>query len=102
VVGLSVTQIGIFFLIALVTTIPGSKLGSIITSFTNPNTSWKLSQVALLLTMLTGALIFDELQGPKELSYIWAVVVGVMLGWYYPASDLYVFCILCRHHLISP
>jgi MFS-type transporter involved in bile tolerance (Atg22 family) len=88
VVGLSVTQIGIFFLIALVSSIPGSQLGSIITHHTNPNTSWKLSQVALLLAMIIGAMTLDKLQGPKELCYIWAVAVGVLLGWYYPASNL--------------
>jgi MFS family permease len=90
VVGLSVTQIGIFFLIALVSTIPGSKLGSIITHHTNPNTSWKMSQVALLIAMIIGALTLDSLRGPKELCYIWSMAVGVLLGWYYPALSLYV------------
>jgi hypothetical protein len=88
VIGLSVTQIGIFFLIALVSSIPGSTLGTIITSCTNPNTSWKLSQIALLLAMLIGALVLDNLQGPKELCYIWGVIVGILLGWYYPVSNL--------------
>jgi MFS-type transporter involved in bile tolerance (Atg22 family) len=87
-IGLTTTEIGIFFQIALIGTIPGAKIGSIITSKTNPNTSWKLSQVTLLITMIIGAFTLEDMKGPKELSYIWGFVVGLLLGWFYPAENL--------------
>mmetsp|Transcript_24425 Transcript_24425/g.45517 ORF Transcript_24425/g.45517 Transcript_24425/m.45517 type:complete len:531 (+) Transcript_24425:237-1829(+) len=88
-IGLTTTQIGIFFLIALVATIPGAKLGSYITHATNPNTSWKLSQLTLLITLVIGAFTLENLKGPKELSYIWGGFVGVLLGWFYPTENLF-------------
>jgi MFS-type transporter involved in bile tolerance (Atg22 family) len=87
-IGLSVTQIGIFFMVALVGTIPGSKIGSIITHKTNPNTSCKLSQLALIISLIIGAFTLEDLKGPKELSYIWGFVVGMILGWFYPSEEL--------------
>jgi MFS-type transporter involved in bile tolerance (Atg22 family) len=87
-IGLSTTQIGIFFIIALVGTIPGAKMGSIITHKTNPNTSWKLSQLSLIITLIIGAFTLENLKGSKELSYIWGFFVGMFLGWFYPAEEL--------------
>jgi MFS-type transporter involved in bile tolerance (Atg22 family) len=88
VLGLTTTQIGIFFEIALIATIPGAKIGSIITAKTNPNTSWKLSQVSLVIATIVGAFALEDIKGPKELSYIWGFVVGLLLGWFYPAENL--------------
>jgi glucose uptake protein GlcU len=63
-------------------------MGSIITHKTNPNTSWKLSQLSLLIALIIGALTLDDLNGPKELCYIWGIVVGILLGWFYPTENL--------------
>ncbi|KAG7340010.1 vacuole effluxer Atg22 like protein [Nitzschia inconspicua] len=89
VVGLSITQVGIFFLVALLGTIPGAKMGSIITHKTNPNTSWKLSQICLLIALIIGALALDDMKGPKELCYLWGISVGILLGWFYPTENLF-------------
>ncbi|KAG7340015.1 vacuole effluxer Atg22 like protein [Nitzschia inconspicua] len=89
VVGLSITQVGIFFLVALLGTIPGAKLGSIITNKTNLNTSWKLSQICLLIALIIGAFVLDDMKGPKELCYLWGISVGILLGWFYPTENLF-------------
>mmetsp|Transcript_44967 Transcript_44967/g.109217 ORF Transcript_44967/g.109217 Transcript_44967/m.109217 type:complete len:673 (-) Transcript_44967:2423-4441(-) len=87
-VGLSVSQIAIFFLIALIFTIPGSWLGRVVTSYTkNPNTSWKLSQLCLMIILFIGALTLNSEMKIKELSYIWGAAVGCMLGWFYPTEN---------------
>ena len=63
-------------------------MGSFITHKTNPNTSWKLSQIALFIALIIGALTLEEMKGPKELSYIWGATVGILLGWFYPTENL--------------
>jgi MFS family permease len=87
---LSTLQIGIFFLVTLVSVCVGTGLGRFITTKTNPNTSWKLSMIYLFITLMVGALVLDELPPTlKGLSYIWAVFVGLGLGWYYPTENLF-------------
>ncbi|KAL3929238.1 MAG: hypothetical protein SGARI_004810 [Bacillariaceae sp.] len=88
-VGLNATQIGIFFLIALFLTIPGAWIGSKITQRTNPNTSWKLCQTTLAIATILGAILLEDIKGPKELSFIWAAVIGLILGWFYPTENLF-------------
>jgi MFS-type transporter involved in bile tolerance (Atg22 family) len=88
-VGLNGTQIGIFFLVALFCTIPGAWIGSKITHRTNPNTSWKLCQLTLAAATIVGAMFLEDIKGPKELSYIWAACIGLLLGWFYPTENLF-------------
>lgn len=84
------TQIGIFFLVTLIFTLPGTQLGAFVTRRTNPNTSWKLSMVALLIVLIIGALVLEELPADKNyFSYIWGAFVGLMLGWFYPTENLF-------------
>ncbi|KAG7363884.1 vacuole effluxer Atg22 like protein [Nitzschia inconspicua] len=89
VVKLSITQIGILFLLALLGSIPGSMLGSIITHKTNPNTSWKLSLIFFMITSVIGAFSFDDMKAPKELSYIWGTSLGILLGWFISTESLF-------------
>lgn len=88
VIGLSVTQIGIFFLVAVVAIVPGAKIGSMITARTNPNLSWKLCQITLAVATIVGALLLENMSGPKELSFLWAFAIGLILGWFYPTENL--------------
>mmetsp|Transcript_14349 Transcript_14349/g.23229 ORF Transcript_14349/g.23229 Transcript_14349/m.23229 type:complete len:543 (+) Transcript_14349:110-1738(+) len=88
-VGLTSTEIGIFFLVALIGTIPGSKMGSMVTAKTNPNTSWKMSQLFLTIVTIIGAVTMEDINGPKELSFIWGLVVGILLGWFYHTESLF-------------
>mmetsp|Transcript_11888 Transcript_11888/g.16876 ORF Transcript_11888/g.16876 Transcript_11888/m.16876 type:complete len:504 (+) Transcript_11888:119-1630(+) len=88
VVGMSGTEIGIFFLITLLFTLPGSSLGAKITHKTNPKTSLRIVQVALIFIGVIGALILDAVQS-KPLAYVWGMCFGVALGWFYPTENLF-------------
>jgi UMF1 family MFS transporter len=84
--GMTGTEIGIFFLVTLVATLPGSRIGAIITSRTNPNISWRLSMAFLMTTAIAGAFILDK--GMNIVAYVWGVVIGLGLGWFYPVENL--------------
>jgi len=90
VIHLSGPQIGIFFIITLLATTVGTLWATFVTNKTNPNTSWKLSMAYLFVVLVAGALALDGIaESLKLLSYIWAVVVGLGLGWYYPTENLF-------------
>jgi len=87
---LSGTQIGIFFIITLVATSVGTLWATFVTNRTNPNTSLKLSMAYLFVVLMAGALALDGVtDNLKYLSYIWALFVGLGLGWYYPTENLF-------------
>ena len=85
--GMTGTEIGIFFLAALVDAIPRSKIGAIITFRTNPNISWRLSMIYLITTTIVGVFVLDK--GLHNIAYMWGVVVGLGLGWFYPVEHLF-------------
>eukprot|EP00751_Fragilariopsis_kerguelensis_P024285 CAMPEP_0170866430 /NCGR_PEP_ID=MMETSP0734-20130129/22039_1 /TAXON_ID=186038 /ORGANISM="Fragilariopsis kerguelensis, Strain L26-C5" /LENGTH=442 /DNA_ID=CAMNT_0011243169 /DNA_START=42 /DNA_END=1366 /DNA_ORIENTATION=+ len=90
VIHLSGPQIGIFFIITLLATTVGTLWATFVTNKTNPNTSWKLSMAYLFVVLVAGALALDGIaESLKLLSYIWAVAVGLGLGWYYPTENLF-------------
>jgi len=90
VIHLSGSQIGIFFIITLLATTVGTIWATFVTNRTNPNTSWKLSMAYLFVVLMAGALALDGIaESLKLLSYIWAVFVGLGLGWYYPTENLF-------------
>jgi UMF1 family MFS transporter len=78
-VGMSGTEIGIFFLITLLFTLPGSSLGAYVTHKTNPNTSLRIAQFIVMITAIVGALILDSVKS-KPLAYGWGVCFGIGLG----------------------
>lgn len=88
---LNSTELGIFFIITLLSTAVGTQIGGKwITKKTNPNLSWKLSMVYLYVVLIIGAFVLDAL--PFELrsvSYGWAVFLGLGLGWFYPTGNLF-------------
>ena len=84
---LSGIEIGIFFFISLMFTLPGSKLGSIITHRLNPKRSWRLSMVALVVATAGGAAIVDSL--PKSFVYLWGCFIGLIAGWFYPTENMF-------------
>lgn len=85
-IGMSTTQIGIFFLITLVMSLPGSRLGAWITSKVGPARSYQGAMFCLMITAIIGALIMDE--GLFLIAYGWGAVIGVFLGWFYPTENL--------------
>lgn len=80
------TEIGVFFVVTLVGTIPGSALGSMVTIRTTPPFSWSLSMAFIIVVATIGALILKE--GLEMIAYVWGFVVGNGLGWFYPTQNL--------------
>jgi MFS transporter, UMF1 family len=92
-IGLSGTDIGIFFLVVLIATLPGAFASSKITKcLKNPNRSWMLCLAFLIVFTAGGALIVD--QSPQFVAYIWGVCIGLLLGWFYPTENLFFSMIL--------
>jgi MFS-type transporter involved in bile tolerance (Atg22 family) len=86
-IGLTGTEIGIFFLLTLLASLPGSRLGAFITHRTDPSRSYRLSMACLFLVTAMGAVLVDLTT--KSIAYVWAVFTGVLLGWFYPVENLY-------------
>lgn len=84
---MSGTQVGIVFLITLVTTIPGAKFGQWIAKKTNPITSWKINLVVFSAITAAGSFI---LTGPEmqTVCYIFGCMWGGLLGWFYPLENV--------------
>lgn len=90
--GLSFTEIGIFFFVSLVSSIPGSFLGRYVTRRLDPKRSWAMVMSLLFAWSAAGAIILDFL--PKDLfylAYVWGGGIGMLLGWFYPTENLF-FC----------
>ena len=85
--GLSGTEVGIFFFLALLGMIPGGKLAEFVTSKTNPKISWCLSMIVLFVVTTVGALGLKR-DNAFPFSYVWGFVIGIMLGWYYPTEGM--------------
>mmetsp|Transcript_20149 Transcript_20149/g.43767 ORF Transcript_20149/g.43767 Transcript_20149/m.43767 type:complete len:548 (-) Transcript_20149:358-2001(-) len=92
-VGLNATDISLFFLVVLISTIPGTKISSKLSKVIDPNTSWQLSMVCLFSTMVIGAFTLGDAEN-KYMSLIWGFSVGIVLGWFYPTENLFFSCIL--------
>jgi MFS-type transporter involved in bile tolerance (Atg22 family) len=95
-IGMSGSEIGIFFFVTLLGTLPGSKLGAFVTHRTDPNTSIRLCMACLTVVTIVGALILSK--GMLVLSYVWGVCIGVMLGWFYPTENLFFSMCLPKGH----
>jgi MFS-type transporter involved in bile tolerance (Atg22 family) len=88
--GLSFIEIGIFFFVSLVFSIPGSFLGAYVTSKLDPKRSWRLVMILMMFWTSIGAVVLDFLpQNLSFLSYLWGAGIGVFLGWYYPTQNLF-------------
>ena len=97
VLGFSGPEIGIFFAISLVGTIPGGLFARFVTSKTNPNTSWRLSMIVLFGLGIFGGLVLNRDNG-SPLAYVWGAMVGITLGWFYPTERLF-FSMIVPHGL---
>lgn len=86
--GMTTVQIGVFFVIGLVSLVPGTLLSDFVTARTNPKISWGLSMISLQITAIVGALALNK-DNITPGGFIWAVFVGVNLGWFFPAQILF-------------
>lgn len=90
---MSVTEVSFAFLIAIVTCVPGVKMGEYVTSRTDPHKSWKYCLLALtLVTIVAANVMIDETT--KNWAYIFASLWGICLGWYSPVKLLFFSVIL--------
>lgn len=90
--GLSFTDIGIFFFVSLVSSIPGSIIGTFVTRRLDPKRSWQISMICMFVWSTGGAIILDYL--PNDLAFLaypWGCGIGMLLGWFYPTENLF-FC----------
>jgi len=81
------TQVGIFFLVTLLSIIPGTQLAIWVTRKSNPNTSWKLSMLNFFVVIAIGVSVLEYV--PKLYCFIWGAFVGIGLGWFYPTENLF-------------
>ena len=86
------TQIGVVFLIVLISTIPGSFISRAIINKTNPLTSLKI-QLCFFISFNFLAFLTMTGGGDKVLAFVYAAVWGVLLGWFYP-SELLIFSMI--------
>jgi len=87
--GMGGTEIALFFLVSLVFALPGSVWARFITSRTNPNFSWKLSMLFLILAGSGGPFVLDTISNIKWAAYVWAALMGLGLGWFYPNENVF-------------
>lgn len=85
--GLSGSEVGIFFFLALMGMIPGGVLAQFVATRTNPKISWCLSMLALFVIASAGALTLNT-DNAMPFSYVWGFGVGILLGWYYPTVGM--------------
>lgn len=78
---MSSQQIGVQYLIVLLCTIPGSKLGEFVSNRLNPSISFRLCLTFFSLVTAIAALV---LTGPtmQVVCYIFGIFWGISLGWY--------------------
>jgi len=86
--GLSPSQIGIFFEVSLLGVVAGTKLGSLVTKMTNPKISLILSELGLGVVVGCGVWAVQDAR-IKELTSIWGFCIGIFLGWFYPAENMF-------------
>lgn len=87
VLGMDGNQVGIVFLVTLLSTIPGSKLGEIISQKTCPITSWKINLVTFSLITVVGVFVLTG-EERQTIIYVFGILWGLMLGWFYPLQNV--------------
>lgn len=77
---MSSMQIGIMFLVVLVFSIPGTKVGEMVTNWSNPKTSWRLCLAFFSVVTAVGSAV---LSGPERqnIAYLFGLLWGLCLGW---------------------
>ena len=86
VIGLSSSQVGIFFIVALVAFVPGTQLASVVATKISPKNSLIINVTLLAIVSIVGAMTLGK--GTVAGAYIWGCVVGILLGWFYPTEAI--------------
>ena len=80
-------EVGIVFLFALLASLPGTFVGAWVTSRTSPRESWICNMIVWVLVTFAGAFALHESRA--YLAYAFAILWGILLGWYYPVGNLF-------------
>jgi UMF1 family MFS transporter len=80
-------EIGIQFLVVLICTLPGAKIAELVTKKTDAKKSWIICLTTFAIITAVASFV---LSGPemKNVSYIFIVLWGVSLGWFYSTENL--------------
>lgn len=90
------TQVGIVFLISLLCSLPGTYGAAKVTEYLNPNSSLKLG--LLVFAVVTAGGSFALTADRPYLGYVWGVLWGASLGWFYSSENLcFSLCIPSGH-----
>lgn len=95
VIKMSGGEIGIVFAIVYVASFPGSRIGAFVSRKTNPVMSWKINIVIFSIFTISGGFVLIN-PSRKILTYIWSILWGMGLGWFYPTENLIFSMILPR------
>ena len=86
--GASSFEIGILFLLVFIFIVPGSFLGAnVAKKMKNPLKSWKTSIIIFSIVTTLGAFVLDRPER-KQYAYLWSILWGLLMGWYYSHVDL--------------
>jgi len=81
--------VGIFFLVTLFFTLPGSILAVHVNKKLDPKRSYRLVMVVLFFWASIGAIVMDHIPYVEYLSFVWGAGIGICLGWFYPTEDVF-------------
>jgi len=81
------TQVGICFLLILISTIPGGLFANWLGNKTNPITSLKLQLVVFIVANFSAFGILSNEDKVAE-TYFAGVVWGFLIGWFYPTQNV--------------
>lgn len=87
--GLDASQVGIVFLISLVSTIVSCKIGDFLTKWTNPNIAWRIAMLYLFGVALVGAFSLSR-DNAIPYSFVWSFFIGLGLGANYQVQYVYI------------
>lgn len=90
--GLSATEVGVFFIVGLVSLALSYPPAQYVTKRTNPNISWRLSMIFTCVVCIVGAVTLNR--DNVQFSYLWGFASTVGLGWYYQAQYIYITMII--------
>jgi len=92
---MSASEIGIQFIVVLACTLPGTKLAEFVTKLTDAKRSWIICLTFFGIVTGVAAVV---LSGPsmKSISFIFCVLWGICLGWFYPTQNLLFSLLLPR------
>lgn len=93
VLGYGTLEVALTFLLAVLFAIPGAVLSAYLAKRTTPKTCLRIELLFLLLVTASAPFALTR-EGPNFLGFIWGLLWGFTLGWFYSGEQLfYTLCI---------